>query len=152
MKLKRGWLLWQDNNPKHTSKSTMDYLKGRTLKVLAWPSQSLDLNIIENLWVALKRAVHARRPKNIIELEAFSKDEWEKIQKKQELKDFFLAPKSVCNLPEGLLISTDYIGCSNFCTYHNDLFLIHLFIYFCSIYDIKYLCIHAYWKYCAQHL
>uniref|UniRef100_A0A3Q3KMZ5 Tc1-like transposase DDE domain-containing protein n=1 Tax=Monopterus albus TaxID=43700 RepID=A0A3Q3KMZ5_MONAL len=79
LKLKRGWLLQQDNDPKHTSKSTMEYLKRRRLKVLEWPSQSPDLNIIENLWVDLKRAVHARRPKNITELEAFCKEEWEKI-------------------------------------------------------------------------
>ena len=79
LKLKRGWLLQQDNDPKHTWKSTMDDLKRHKLKVLEWPSQSPDLNIIENLWVDLKRAVHARRPKNIAELEAFCKEEWEKI-------------------------------------------------------------------------
>uniref|UniRef100_A0A8C5DSB5 Transposase n=1 Tax=Gouania willdenowi TaxID=441366 RepID=A0A8C5DSB5_GOUWI len=79
LKLKRGWLLQQDNDPKHTSKSTMDYFKKRKLKVLEWPSQSPDLNIIENLWVDLKRAVHARPPRNIAELEAFCKEEWGKI-------------------------------------------------------------------------
>lgn len=79
LKMKRGWLLQQDNDPKHTSKSTMDYLKRRKLKVLPWPSQSPDLNIIENLWIDLKRAVHARRPKNLTELEAFCKEEWAKI-------------------------------------------------------------------------
>lgn len=37
----------------------MDYLRRRKLKVFEWPSRSPDLNIIENLCVDLKKAVHA---------------------------------------------------------------------------------------------
>ena len=40
----------------------------------------MSLNLIENLWVDLKRVVHARRPKNITKQEAICKKEWEKIQ------------------------------------------------------------------------
>lgn len=79
LKLKRGWLLQMDNDPKHTSKSTVDYIKRRKLKVLPWPSQSPDLNIIENLWIDLKRAVRDRQPRNLKELEDFCKEEWAKI-------------------------------------------------------------------------
>ncbi|XP_060791553.1 uncharacterized protein mlana isoform X1 [Neoarius graeffei] len=57
----------------------MEYLKRHKLKVLPWPSQSPDLNTIENLWIDLKRAVHARQPKKLVELEAFCKDECTKI-------------------------------------------------------------------------
>ena len=78
LKLKRGWVFQQDNDLKHTSKSTMKYLQERRMKVLEWPSQSPDLNIIENLWRDLK---HARRPKNISELEVFCQEEWGKIPK-----------------------------------------------------------------------
>ena len=78
LKLKRGWVFQQDNDPKHTSKSTMKYLQERRMKVLEWPSQSPDLNIIENLWRDLK---HARRPKNISELEVFCQEEWGIIPK-----------------------------------------------------------------------
>ena len=35
--------------------------------------------MIENLWEDLKRAVHAKQPKNIAELEAFWEEEWTKI-------------------------------------------------------------------------
>ena len=54
-------------------------MQTRKYKVLEWPSQSPDLNIIENLWYDLKRAVHDRRPSNLRELEAYCKEEWAKI-------------------------------------------------------------------------
>lgn len=42
-KLQRNWILQQDNDPKHTSKSTKNWLKTKW-RVLEWPSQSPDLN------------------------------------------------------------------------------------------------------------
>ena len=79
LKLKRNWTLQHDNDPKHTSKSTKDWLKTKKWKVLEWPSQSPDLNPIEMLWGDLKRAVHARNPSNISQLKEFCVEEWGKI-------------------------------------------------------------------------
>ncbi len=41
LKLKRTWVMQQDNDPKHTSKSTSEWLKKNKIKVLEWPNQSL---------------------------------------------------------------------------------------------------------------
>lgn len=76
LRMGRTWTFQHDNDPKHKAKSTCQWLQQHKVKVLEWPSQSPDLNIIEPLWGDLKRAVHARQPKNLQELEAFCKEEW----------------------------------------------------------------------------
>ncbi|KAI4874360.1 hypothetical protein NFI96_002555 [Prochilodus magdalenae] len=78
-KLKRTWILQQNNDPKHTSKSTSEWLKKNKVKTLKWPSQSPDLNPVEMLWHDLKKVVHVRKPSSVAELQQFCKDEWPKI-------------------------------------------------------------------------
>ncbi len=79
LKLKRTWVMQQDNDPKHTSKSTSEWLKKNKMKVLEWPNQSPDLNQIEMLWHDLKQSIHAWKPSNVAELKQFCKEEWAKI-------------------------------------------------------------------------
>ena len=79
LKLNRSWVMQQDNNPKHRSKSTTKWLQQKKIRLLEWASQSPDLNPIEMLCHDVKRAVHTKHPKNIAELKQFCKEEWSKI-------------------------------------------------------------------------
>lgn len=61
LELKHIWVLQQDNDPKHTSRSTSEWVKKHKMKTLEWPSQSQDLNLIEILWHDLKKVFHPRK-------------------------------------------------------------------------------------------
>ncbi len=83
LKLKCTWVMQQDNDPKHTSKPTSEWLKINKIKNLELPCQSLDLNPIEMLWHDLKQSIHAWKPSNMAEFKKFWKEKWAKIPPQQ---------------------------------------------------------------------
>jgi hypothetical protein len=68
LKFGRKWVFQMANDPKHTFKVVVKWLKDNKVKILEWPSQSYDLNHIEHLWTELKKRVRARRPTNMTQL------------------------------------------------------------------------------------
>ncbi len=77
--LGRRALFQHDNDPKHTSKATVGFLKKNRVKMIQWPSMSPDLNPIEHLWGILKRQVEHHSPSSIQSLKEVILEEWKKI-------------------------------------------------------------------------
>ena len=73
----QGFILQQDNDPKHTSRLCQNYLRRKEqdgrLQIMEWPAQSPDLNPIELVWDKLDRRVKARQPASATHL-------WEPLQ------------------------------------------------------------------------
>ena len=56
------------------------WLKKNKITVLSWPSRSLDLNRIKNLWNGLKIRVGRQQPKTLQQLEEVYVEQWKNIQ------------------------------------------------------------------------
>lgn len=91
------WRLVQDNDPKHKSKKTLEFFNRQHFLVLDWPSNSPDLNPIENLWNIVKNNVEKRRPQNINELKQMMVEEWNAIPTKI-LKNLAMSMTTRCKL------------------------------------------------------
>ena len=80
---KKKCIFQQDNDPKHTAKINKQYLanlesQGK-LTWLEWPSQSPDLNPIENLWAIIERQLATRNCYTQAELFDLLREQWESL-------------------------------------------------------------------------
>ena len=74
-----GFLV-QDNDPKHKSKFAQEWISQNMAKnVFQWPSQSPDLNSIENLFGWLKNQISKQHPKSLTELERCIQSLWDSL-------------------------------------------------------------------------
>ena len=73
--------LMDDNDPKHSSHAVADLCILKGVQTLDWPSQSPDLNPIENVWAMLNRQIMHDNPKGIATADVFLKyqEAWGKI-------------------------------------------------------------------------
>uniref|UniRef100_A0A3B1JZ19 Tc1-like transposase DDE domain-containing protein n=1 Tax=Astyanax mexicanus TaxID=7994 RepID=A0A3B1JZ19_ASTMX len=66
--MRTDFIFQQDLAPAHAAKSTKDWFTKKQLEVLAWPANSPDLNVIENLWAIVKRKIRDRKPTTLDQL------------------------------------------------------------------------------------
>ncbi len=76
----RECIFQQDNDPKHTANINKAYLEHFFVPTLPWPSQSPDLNPIENLWSILDWKVKNRVPNNEANLFQVLQEAWDNLE------------------------------------------------------------------------
>nr|CCA27937.1 transposase (putative) [Albugo laibachii Nc14] len=71
----------QDGAPAHRAKATRAVVEELGLDDLGHPTQSLDLNAIENLWAVMKRELHKNPSSSIEDLKQKLGEIWYSIDK-----------------------------------------------------------------------
>lgn len=98
----KNWIFQQDNASIHASRETNAFFEAKNVRILQWPSKSPDLNIIENLWGDLARAVYAsgRQFNNVSELKLAITSAWSRISQEKVKNLYHSLPDRIFQIIE----------------------------------------------------
>ena len=74
-------MMIEDNDPKHISKVAKNWKNSNDINRMTWPSNSPDLNPIQNLWRIIKYQVTMLHPKNAKEHQDSIRLVWKSLPK-----------------------------------------------------------------------
>ena len=93
-----SWILIQDNDPKHTSRLAKSWMEENIPKNrFDWPSQSPDLNPIENIFGWMKHKLQRIEISSINDLKAHLEELWESITP-EFLEPYYRSMKRRCEI------------------------------------------------------
>jgi hypothetical protein len=96
MGLGSDFVFQQDNDPKHKSKIAQDFFSENGIRLVEWPSQSPDLNVIEHLWSELKKRYGNYRARSKSELLKRIQEIWSSFDRRY-LENLVNSIYSRCN-------------------------------------------------------
>ena len=95
LKIEDKLIFQDDNDPKHRSKVVKEWKEKNKIISLDWPSNSPDLNPIENIWALLKNKVKKRQNKTAEEFKKSIIDCWKEIDQEHINNTIKSIPKRI---------------------------------------------------------
>jgi len=108
MKIEDNLIFQDDNDPKHRSEVVKKWKKDNNIVSLDWPSNSPDLNPIENIWSLLKNKVKKKLSKSIDEFKTNIIECWKEIDQEHINNTINSMPNRIKNVIINKGKSIDY--------------------------------------------